>query len=330
MIRRQSIQVVVTTELITVAAVLFSVSLLAAQSSPSVVAVLIPGAAYKPVLEGLREGLNKVGFREEANIRFLVEEAGGGRESYDSAAAKLVAAKPDTVLAVTTPAAVAAKAATRIIPVVFVSVGAPVESGLIYSFASSQNNLTGVSSYAAFLSGKRLELLNEIAPRSKKILVIVSANESIGQASARDSENAAGKMALQIVRRNLARVDDVEKLLLEKWSGLADAVLLLPGTLTGRYVERMIKKAGKERLPLIVFEDSLVTMGALASYGSERRLTGLQAAKLVAKILKGARPAELPIETPDRFILSVNLATAKAIGIKIPRAVLERVDRLVE
>ena len=330
MIRRQSIQVVVTAAVITIAAVLFSVPLLAAQSSPSVVAVLIPGAAYKAVLEGLREGLNAVGFREEVNIRFLVKLAGRETESYPFAAAKLVAAKPDVVFAVTTPLAHAVKEATRTIPVVFVSVGVPVESGLIYSFASSQNNLTGITSYAASLSGKRLELLREITPRSKKILVIVSANESIGQASARDSENAAGKMALQIVRRNLARVDDVEKLLLEKWSALADAVLLLPGALTGRYVERMIKKAGKERLPLVAYEDTLVKMGALASYGSERRLTGLQAAKLVAKLLKGARSADLPIETPDRFISSVNLATAKAIGIKIPRRVLNRVDRLVE
>ena len=330
MIRRQSIQVVATAALITVAAVLFTVLLLAAQSSPSVVAVLIPGAAYKPVLDGLREGLNAVGFREEVNIRFLVEEGGRETESYAFAAAKLVTAKPDVVFAVTTPSAVAVKAATPIIPVVFVSVGAPVEAGLIYSFASSRNNLTGISSYAAPLSGKRLELLREITPRSKKILVIVSANETVGQASARDSENAAGKMALQIVRRNLARVDDVEKLLLEKWSALADAVLLLPGALTGRYVERMIKKAGKERLPLVAYEDTLVKMGALASYGSKRRLTGLQAAKLVAKLLKGARSADLPIETPDRFILSVNLVTAKAIAIKIPRSVLERADRLVE
>jgi ABC-type uncharacterized transport system substrate-binding protein len=330
MIRRQSIQVVVSAMLVTIAAVLFRVSLHAAQSVPSVVAVLVPGPAHKPVLEGLREGLRQVGFKEEVNAKFLVEMADGKTENYALAAAKLVGAKADVILAVTTPAAVAAKAATHSIPVVFVSVGAPVEAGLVASFASSGNNLAGISSYAVPLSGKRLELLREITPRSKKVLVIVSANESIGQASARDSENAAGKMALQVVRRNLARVDDVEKLLVEKWSGLADAALLLPGALTGSYAERMIKKAGKERLPLIVFEDTLVKLGAVASYGSERRLTGLQAAKLVAKILNGVKPADLPIETPDRFILSVNLATAKAIGIKIPRSVLERADWLVE
>ena len=330
MIRRQSIQVVVTAAVITVAAVLFSVLLLAAQSSPSVVAVLIPGAAYKPVLEGLREGLNAAGFREEVNIRFLVEEAGGGRESYDSAAAKLVGAKPDVIVTVTSASTAAARKATTVIPIVFTSIGAPVEAGLVASFASSGNNLAGISSYAAPLSGKRLELLREIAPRSKKVLVIVSVKEPISQIGARHTEAAAKKIGVQILRREVANAEDIEKALVGRWAGAADAVLLLPGALTGRYVERMIKKAGKERVSLVAYEDTLVTMGALGSYGSNRHLTGLQAAKLVAKLLKGARSADLPIETPDRFILSVNLATAKAIGIKIPRSVLERADRLVE
>jgi putative ABC transport system substrate-binding protein len=331
MIRRQAIQVVVTAAVITVAAVLFSVLLLAAQSSPSVVAVLIPGAAYKAVLEGLREGLSKVGFSEEANIRFIVEEAGRERESYESAAVKLVGAKPDVIVAVTSASTAAARKATTVIPIVFTSIGAPVEAGLVASFASSGNNLAGISSYAIPLSGKRLELLREITPRSKKVLVIVSVKEPISQIGAQHTEAAAKKFGVQIVRREVANAEDIEKVLVGRWAGAADAVLAVPSVLTqAKYIEEMIKKANGERLPLIAYEDTLVTMGALGSYGSNRHLTGLQAAKLVAKLLKGAKPSDLPIETPDRFILSVNLATAKAIGIKIPRSVLERADRLVE
>jgi putative ABC transport system substrate-binding protein len=313
---------------IILAAVRLSAPSVAAEPSGSVVAVLLPGPTYKPVLEGLREGLRQVGLREEANVKFLVEHADGKRESYALAAAKLIEAKPRVILAVTTPCAVAVKAATNIIPIVFVSAGAPIEAGLIAGFASSQNNVTGVSSSAAFLSGKRLELLREIAPWSKQILMIVSANESIGQTSAVEAKKAARKMALHVVRRDVRRFDNMEKLLLEKWSGRA--VLLLPGALTGRFVERIIDKAKRERLPLVAYEDTLVKLGALASYGSDRHLTGLQAAKLVANILKGTKPADMPIETPDRFILSVNLATAKAIGLKFPKTVLKRVDRLVE
>lgn len=331
MIRRQPIHVVVSAALITVAAVLFSVPLLAAQSSPSVVGVLIPGAAYKPVLEGLREGLSAVGYRGEVNIKFLVEAAGGERESYDSAAAKLVGAKPDVIVTVTSASTAAARKATTVIPIVFTSIGAPVEAGLVASFASSGNNLAGISSYAVPLSGKRLELLREITPRSKKVLVIVSVKEPISQIGAQHTEAAAKKIGVQILRREVANAEDVEKALVSRWAGAADAVLAVPSVLTqAKYIEEMIKKANQERLPLVVYEDTLVTTGALASYGSNRRLTGLQAAKLVAKLLKGARPADLPIETPDRFILSVNLATAKAIGLRIPRTVLDRVDRLVE
>jgi len=318
-----------TAALMMVATVLFGGPLFAAEPSP-LVGILMPSASYDPVLAGLREGLVTAGYREEVNLRLRIETGGGERQSNAAAAARLVAAKPEVILTVTTPLAHAAKEATRTIPIVFVSVGAPIESGLVAGFASSRNNLAGVSSYAASLSGKRLELLREIAPGSKKALLIVSTQESIGQTSARHSQEAARRLRHQVVRRNVASAAEIEKLLAVKWTNMADGVLLLPGALTGRYVEKFIDKSKNEWMPLIVYEDTLVRMGALASYGSDRSLTGIQAAKLVAKLLKGAKPADLPIETPDRFILSVNLATAKAIGLRIPRSVLDRVDRLAE
>jgi putative ABC transport system substrate-binding protein len=300
-----------------------------AQSSGAVVAVLMPNAGQEPVLDGLREGLGKLGYKDGTNIRFIVDQQKGNSLDYAARAAKLVAGKPDVLFAVTTHAAMAAQHATATIPIVFVSVGAPVEAGLIGSFASSGNNLTGVSSRAVFLSGKRLELLSEIAPNAKKILLLVSAKEIIGRLSARHSEETGRRMGLQLVRRDLTSRREIEDLLQQRWAGVANAVFLLPGSLTGAYVGKIIDKCKEQRLPLMVYEETLVARGALASYGSERHMTGLQGAELVAKILHGARPEDIPIETPKRLILTLNLRTANDIGLRIPRRVLQRANRFI-
>lgn len=328
--RNGSLAGAVTVAFAAVTMALFATFSVAAQPPLPGVGVLTPGPAWKPVVDGLREGLGKLGYRDGINVRFMVEDSNRDFPGLASWAATLAEAKPDVLFAVTTPHAMAAKRATSTTPIVFVSVGAPVEAGLVASFASSRNNLTGISSYAAFLSGKRLELLKEIAPKTKKILIIVSGKEIISQISAQHSEEAARKIGIQILRRDAANTEDAEKLLLDRWGGIVDAVFPLPSALTGTYIEQMIKKANKERMPLIVYEETLVKMGALASYGSNRSLIGIQAAKLVARVLKGTRPADIPIEVPDRFTLAINLTTAKNIGLEIPRKVSERADRLLE
>jgi len=177
--------------IVTTTATLCFAARAAARANAARIGLLTPGKTYEPVLTGLREGLEKLGYKEGQNIRFLVGDSDIGTPQLVTAAAKLVEAKPDILFAVTTPAALAAKRATAIIPIVFVAVGVPIEAGLVASFASSGNNLTGISSYAASLSGKRLELLREIVPKAKRILLIASANEAISQLSARHSEEAA-------------------------------------------------------------------------------------------------------------------------------------------
>jgi putative ABC transport system substrate-binding protein len=299
-----------------------------AQTPARRIAVLVPGNAFEPVLAGLRSGLVKFGFKDGTDVTYVVEVSESDSSAQFAAAEKLLQAKPDVIFAVTTQSALAAKRATSTVPIVFVSVGAPVEAGLVSTFASSGNNLTGISSYAVSLSGKRLELLKDIAPKTKKVLLIASSQEAISQLSARHSEEAARRFGMQILRRDVASVGDIEKLLLEKWAGLADAVSLVPGS--GPNNDRIIVKANKERLPTIVYESTLVKMGALAAYGSDRFATGAQAANLVAKLLKGAKPWDVPIETPDRLIVTINRTTAKMIGLKIPGTVLERADGLVD
>ena len=301
----------------------------AAASIPTV-GVLTPGLTYDPVLNGLRKGLEKLGYKEGRTLEFVVEDSKRSLLDFAPRAAKLVEAKPDVLFTVGTATTLAVKRATGTIPIVFTLVGDPVQTGVIAGFASSGNNLTGVSSYAAPLSGKRLELLTEIAPKAKNVLLIVAAEESAARISARFVEEAAKKMGVQLHRRDVAGAGDIIKLLNEKLSEAADAIFLLQSLLVMDHVDAIVKKAKQERLPLIVNEQAVVEKGALASYGGDFRLFGLQAAKLVAKVLKGSKPSDIPIETPDRFVLTINLNTAKAIGLKIPRKVLERADKLVE
>jgi putative ABC transport system substrate-binding protein len=305
-------------------------SLAGAAASIPTVGVLTPGLTFDPVLEGLREGMGKLGYKEGRVINFTIEDSKGDVLNFAARAAKLVEAKPNVLFTVGTTTTLAAKRSTGTIPIVFTLVGDPVQSGVIAGFASSGNNVTGVSSYAAPLTGKRLEILKQIAPQTKKVLLIVAAKESSAQISARFAEEAARKMAIRIMRREVASVEDIEKLVHEKMSGVVDAIFLVPSLLVIGHVEPIIRKANQERLPLIVNEQALVEKGALVSYGGDFRWFGIQAAKLVGKILKGAKPSDIPIEMADHFVLTINLAAAKAIGLKIPRKVLERADRLVE
>jgi len=304
--------------------------LVMAQTSPIRIGVLTPGLIFGRVLEGLREGLEKLGYKEGQNIRFMIEDSQGDLSGLASRAAKLLNAKPAVLFAVVTPPTLAAKQATQTIPIVFAGVVDPIQSGLVASFSSSGNNLTGVTAYTAYLSGKRLEVLKEILPQARKVLAVVSTKEIVAQISVKQLEQAALKTGVTVVRRDVANVDDIDKLVRRPWVGKVDAIFHLPSIFVEKYLERLIAKSNKEKLPLIVHEESFLRMGALASYGGDFRLYGMQAAKLVARVLKETKPSDIPIEVPDQFILAVNLTTAKAIGIKIPRSVLERADRLVE
>ena len=301
-----------------------------AQSSAPVVGVLTPSLFYASVLEGLRQGLLKLGYREGREIKLLVEDCRGDITCFEPRAAKLVEAKPNVLFTMATAPSMAVHKMAHSIPMVFSVVGDPVQAGLVANFASSGNSVTGVTSFSAPLSGKRLEILLEIAPKTSKVLALVSAKENISEFSFKHLAEAARTLGVLILRRDVIDRSDIEKVLGEKWAGTADAVYLVPSVLVSAHIEALIAKAKRERLPLNVYEDSQVDKGALVSYGGDFRSFGVQAAKLVVKILKGKKPADIPVETPDRLFLAVNARTAETIGLKIPDAILERADKVVE
>jgi putative ABC transport system substrate-binding protein len=158
----------------------------------------------------------------------------------------------------------------------------------------------------------------------------VAPQESVATASFQFLAEAAPKLGIELLRHDVTSRAEIEQTLDALPKGAVDAVYFVPSTLVGTNIDLLIHKAKAERIPLAVTEQPLVEQGALISYGADLRLLGMQAAKLMAKILKGTKPSEIPIQTPEQLPLAINLTTAKAIGLDIPRNILERADRFVE
>jgi ABC-type uncharacterized transport system substrate-binding protein len=294
------------------------------------VGVLTSGETYNQALVGLREGLAQLDYREGHNLTLMIEDAGGDVAGLADRAAKIVQAKPDVVFTIAASPTLAAMQATSTLPIIFAFVADPVRIGLVASYASSQNNLTGISSYAGPLSGKRLEVLQEIAPGIKRVLVLVSSQESVATQSFQFLAEAAPKLSIELLRRDVSSREDIEQTLRTVPQGSVDAIFFVPSTLISTHIDLLVRKATEDRIPLAVSNTAMVEEGALVSYGTDLRLLGLQAAKLVVKVLQGAKPSELPIQMPEKMLLAINLKTAKAIGLDIPRRLLERTDRFVE
>jgi putative ABC transport system substrate-binding protein len=300
-----------------------------AQSNVSRVAVLASGTAFSPVVEGLREGLAYLGYEEGSNLIIVVEKTEGTAHEIANRVAKLVAAKPDVLFSIGTIPTVAANQATSTVPIVFAWVGEPVREGLITRYTSSARNVTGVASSSAPLSSRRLELLKEIAPGVKRVLTIVAVNDRVAEASFLALSERAGLLGVKLIRQDAATKEEAEKIIVGTAKGSVDAIYYIPSAVVEANAGLLIKKAKEERVPLIVHEEIWVEKGALVSYGVDLKRVGVQAATLVVRILKGAKPSQIPAETPQKLVLAVNLATAREIGLKIPPAVLERADRRV-
>jgi putative ABC transport system substrate-binding protein len=294
------------------------------------VAVLLPRLIFNPTLEGLREGLAQLGYQEGKNLTVMVEDAQGDVASLAHRVERLIEAKPDVLFTITTAPTIAAKQASTMIPIVFAAVGDPLRSGVIASYASSQNNVTGITNSAGLLSGKRLEILQEIAPGIKRILVLVAPQESVATVSFQFLAEAASKLGIELLRHDVRSPEEIVQTLQAVPKGTVDAIYFVPSSLVGTHIDLLIHKATEDRVPLSVTEQPMVEQGALVSYGADMRLLGMQAAKLGAKIIKGAKPSEMPVQMPERLPLIINLTTAKTIGLDIPPSILERAELIVE
>jgi len=295
------------------------------QPAMSVIGVLDSGDPAS-LIERLREGLRGLGYAEGKNIRFEIRSAAGRPELLSSLAAELVARKVDLIVTRLTPAAQAAKAATQTIPIVMAPAGAPVETGLIASLARPGGNITGVSLATAEVSGKRLELIREMVPTARRVAVLVNASDPFAKPLLAETEQAAPSLGLEITPILVRDRQELPAAFATVASMRADAAIL-QGSLPNKAAA---EQALKQHLPLFGTNRPTVDAGALLSYAGQIQEAYSQAAVFADKILRGAKPADLPVQQSTKFELVINLKTAKALGLIVPQSLLARADEVIE
>jgi len=278
----------------------------------------------------LRKELQALGFAEGKDITFENRWAEGHNEQLPVLAAELVSLNVDVIVAFGGPAAEAAKRATSIIPVIGMNAGDMVETGLVASLARPAGNVTGVNDPAVVLSGKRLEILKELVPTATRVAVIWNADNRAMTLRYREIERAAKGMHLSVAPFGVREPDDFGKALMSMTRERPDALMMLTDALTNLNRQKVLDFVSAQRIPAIYEFDYVVQAGGLVSYGSDQGDILRMAADYVAKVLKGAKPGDLPVEQPNRYYLVVNLKAAKAIGIAVPQSLLLRADELVQ
>jgi putative ABC transport system substrate-binding protein len=280
-------------------------------------------------LKAFRQGLAALGYVEGKNIVIEFRYAEGKLDRLPDLAAELVALKVDIIVALSPPAALAAKNATKTIPIVMRSTDDPVTTGLVESLARPGGNVTGVTSMATDLIGKRLEILKEAIPRISRVAVLRNPTAPDASLKWQEVETAARALKLQIHSVEVSGPNDFENAFKAAIKHRDQALMVLRNPLIVNNRTKIAELAVKFRLPAMYDDREFVDAGGLMSYGTDLADLHRRAATYVDKILKGRTPAELPVERPMKFEFIVNLKAAKAIGVTIEPNVLVRADRVI-
>ena len=279
--------------------------------------------------QALRQRLRDLGYVEGQNLVIDWRYQLGGTDRLAALAAELVRLKPDVIVADVTVAIRAAMQATSTIPIVMASSADAVGGGLVTSLGRPGGNVTGVTTMLAEMSAKRLQLLKEVAPNVSRVAVLWNPAIPWHRALLKEVEAAAPALRLQPVVIAVRNRDDLGDAFSEMTKGRVDAVFV-SHTMTPRARGQMIDLAAKRRMPTMFMDRDYVAAGGLMSYGSDFSEEFRHAAEYVDKILKGAKPADLPVEQPTKFELIINLKTAKALGLTIPQSLLSRADEVIQ
>jgi putative ABC transport system substrate-binding protein len=276
------------------------------------------------------EAVRRRGYVEGENIAFEYRAAEGKEERLPSLAAELVRLKVDVIVAPGGAAARAAKEATKTIPIIYLGGGDPVALGYVASLARPGGNVTGITTLSSELTGKRLELLKEAFPKVSRVAVFMRGDNPAAVAMLKENENAARMLGLQIQILEVRRANDFDKAFSAVAKERADALIELPNPLFHANRKRIVEFTNQKRLPAIFHSRDFVDAGGLMCYGESTAESLQRVAYYVDRILKGAKPADLPVEQPTKFELVINLKTAKQIGVTIPPNVLARADKVIK
>jgi putative ABC transport system substrate-binding protein len=280
--------------------------------------------ARKALVEGLRE----LGYSEGRNIRIEWRAAEGRQDRVKALAEELVRLKVDVIVATLTPAVQAAKNATATIPIVMAFTGAPEATGLVASLSRPGGNVTGISASSVELSGKRLEMLKELLPGITRVGLLVNRSDPFAKPFAEENHAAAARIGLQIQVVDVRKPEDLDPAIAGMAQARVGAVIVQGAVAAPSWKAAAL--ALRHRVPAISPQKQFVDAGGLLSYGASLADAHRRAASFVDRILKGAKPAQLPVELPTRFELVINRKTASALGLSIPPSLMLRADQVIE
>jgi ABC-type uncharacterized transport system substrate-binding protein len=318
---------------ILLAVVLLAVAVIAEAQQPKKVQkigfLVVPSRSFfADRIELFRQGLHNLGYVEGKNILIEYRYAEANYDRLPELAKELVAVKVDVIVTTNTQSVLAAKNATRTIPIVFAAVQDPVASGIVNSLARPGGNATGLSILGPDLGGKRLELLKEVVPKITQVAFL--SGLTAAPVTVKETQAAAQALGLQFQSLEVGDSKDFDRAFEAITKNRAQALLTNPGPIINSHQARIIEFAMKNRLPAMYAGPEFVDAGGLMSYAPSYTDLFRRAAVYVDKILKGAKPADLPVEQPTKFELIINLKTAKQIGLTIPPNVLVRADKVIK
>jgi ABC-type uncharacterized transport system substrate-binding protein len=289
-----------------------------------------PAAANATNVNAFRQGMREFGYVEGQNFVIEYRSPEGRAERFPALANELIRSKIDLIVTRGTPAAKAAASASRTVPIVMAASGDPFGAGVVAGLAHPGGNVTGLSALVAEVSGKRLQLLKDAMPGLRRLAVMLDMGNSALATQWPDIEVAARSLRLQPQLLDVRRGEDLERAFDTAVKQHAEAAMVALGTVAQSNVGRVVDLSVKHRLPSIYSSREFVDAGGLMAYGVSYPDLYRRAAKYVDKILKGAKPGDLPIEQPTKFELVINLRTAKSLGLTIPPSLLARADEVIQ
>jgi len=294
------------------------------------VGVVLQGGPYSGAVDGLRKGLGELGLEEGKQFILHIREGKGDLKAVEQAAGDLEREKVDLIYAISSSVTLAVKQATKTVPIVFYAGTDPVALGLVESFRKPGGRLTGVYGRLPDLTPKRLELLKEMVPRLRRVVMFYDPNNRAAQRDIKLARDAARQLKVELVEHRVSSVEELRATLRALRAGAADAYCAMPDGMVISQSALIIDTARARNLPTMFIEQESVAQGGLASYGVSYAAIGRLSARYFHQILLGADPGDLPVEQLDRLYFVINLKTAKALGLTIPQSLLQRADEVIQ
>jgi putative tryptophan/tyrosine transport system substrate-binding protein len=316
------------------AAIAWPLAARAQQTAPTArqarVGVLTASRPTPGILNAFREGMHERGYIEGQNLSLAVRWPQGSFDQDPGVVTELVSGNVDVIVAGATPTVIAVRHATSTIPIVMVSVGDPIGSGFVASLARPGGNITGLSAIAVDVSAKLVELFVELNPGMKLVGVVRNPNNPAVTKSLRETEDAVRKLNMQVQVVDAQNSDEFERAFAHLGAQRVNGVVLIGDPTLVEHARRIAELAQAARLPTAFYRRENVEAGGLMSYGANIERQFRQAASYVDRLLKGAKPADLPVEQPTKLDFVINLRTARALGLVVPPTVLARADEVIE